>query len=176
MNAQWPQNLGYTLKAAWSCHAEEHLNLSKSGFVSEEDHSGCKPQNIAIGALKGNVLCQIWFKWTYYSADTRTMNAMALFSLYLYFFFTYFNIFSQLANHSLESMQRPRLFPAFFPRYFQSGAMISNNGGDIFPISFSNFLSITVVSLLYKSGILYQWNQYNGAFWWNTFVFPPPWL
>ena len=59
------------------------------------------------------------------------MNAMALFSLYLYFFFTYFNIFSQLANHSLESMQRPRLFPAFFPRYFQSGAMISNNGGDI---------------------------------------------
>ena len=44
---------------------EEHLNLSKSGFVSEEDHSGCKSQNIAIGALKGNVLCQIWFKWTY---------------------------------------------------------------------------------------------------------------
>ena len=92
----------------------------------------------------------------FYSADTRTMNAMALFLLYLYFFFTYFNIFSQLANHSLESMQRSRLFPAFFPRYFQSGAMISNNGGDIFPISFSNFLSITVVSLLYKSGILYQ--------------------
>ena len=44
---------------------EEHLNLSKSGFVSEEDHSGCKFQNIAIRALKGNVLCQIWFKWTY---------------------------------------------------------------------------------------------------------------
>ena len=44
---------------------EEHLNLSKSGFVSEEDHSGCKSQNIAIGALKGKVLCQIWFKWTY---------------------------------------------------------------------------------------------------------------
>ena len=84
------------------------------------------------------------------------MNAMALFSLYLYFFFTYFNIFSQLANHSLESMQRPRLFPAFFPRYFQSGAMISNNGGDIFPIFFSDFLSMTVVSLLYKSGILYH--------------------
>ena len=59
------------------------------------------------------------------------MNAMALFSLYLYFLFTYFTIFSQPANHSLESMQRPRLFPAFFPRYFQSGAMISNNGGDI---------------------------------------------
>ena len=27
---------------------EEHLNLSKSGFVSEEGHSGCKSQNIAI--------------------------------------------------------------------------------------------------------------------------------
>ena len=46
---------------------EEHLNLSKSGFVSEEDHSGCKSQNIAISTLKGNVLCQIWFKWTYYA-------------------------------------------------------------------------------------------------------------
>ena len=44
---------------------EEHLNLSKSGFVSEEGHSGCKSQNITIRALKGNVLCQIWFKWTY---------------------------------------------------------------------------------------------------------------
>ena len=44
---------------------EEHLNLSKSGFVREDDHSGCKSQNIAIRALKGNVLCQIWFKWTY---------------------------------------------------------------------------------------------------------------
>ena len=44
---------------------EEHLNLSKSGFVSEEGHSGFKSQNIAIRALKGNVLCQIWFKWNY---------------------------------------------------------------------------------------------------------------
>ena len=40
---------------------EEHLNLSKSGFVSEEGHSSCKSQNIAITALKENVLCQIWF-------------------------------------------------------------------------------------------------------------------
>ena len=41
---------------------EEHLNLlSKSGFVSEDGHSGCKSQNTAIRALKGNVLCQIWF-------------------------------------------------------------------------------------------------------------------
>ena len=39
---------------------KEHLNLSKSGFVSEEDRSGCKSQNIAISALKGYVLCQIW--------------------------------------------------------------------------------------------------------------------
>ena len=41
---------------------EELLNLSKSGFNSEEDHSGCKFQNIVITALKGNFLCQIWFK------------------------------------------------------------------------------------------------------------------
>ena len=44
---------------------EERLNLSKSGFVSEKGHSGCKAQNIAISPLKGNVLCQVWFKWTY---------------------------------------------------------------------------------------------------------------
>ena len=44
---------------------EEQLYLCKSGFVGEEGHSGCKSQNIAIRALKGNVLCQIWFKWTY---------------------------------------------------------------------------------------------------------------
>ena len=31
----------------------------KSGFVSEEGFSGCKSKNIAIRALKGNVLCQI---------------------------------------------------------------------------------------------------------------------
>ena len=44
---------------------EVHLNLRKSGFVSEEDHSGYKSQNIVIRALKGSVLCQISFKWTY---------------------------------------------------------------------------------------------------------------
>ena len=44
---------------------EKHLNLSKSGFVSEEDQSGSKSQNIAIRALKGSVLCHIWFEWTY---------------------------------------------------------------------------------------------------------------
>ena len=42
---------------------EVHPNLRKSGFVSEEDHSGLKSQNIAIRALKWSVLCQIWFKW-----------------------------------------------------------------------------------------------------------------
>ena len=36
---------------------EEHLNLGKSGFVSEKGHTDCKFQNIAIRALKGNVLC-----------------------------------------------------------------------------------------------------------------------
>ena len=44
---------------------EEHLNLSNLGSVSEEGHSGCKSQNIAIRALKENVPYQIWFKWTY---------------------------------------------------------------------------------------------------------------
>ena len=44
---------------------EENLSLSKSGFVREEVHSGCKSQNIATRALKGIVLSQIWFKWTY---------------------------------------------------------------------------------------------------------------
>ena len=44
---------------------EEHLNLSKSCLVREEDHSDCKSQNITIRALKENVLCQIWFKWRY---------------------------------------------------------------------------------------------------------------
>ena len=44
---------------------EEHLHLTKLGFVSEEGHSVCKSQSIAIRALKGNVLCQIWLKWTY---------------------------------------------------------------------------------------------------------------
>ena len=44
---------------------EKRLNLRKSDFVSEQGHSGCRSQNIAIRALKGHVLSQIWFKWTY---------------------------------------------------------------------------------------------------------------
>ena len=46
-------------------YPKEHLNLRKSGFVSEEGQGGCKSQNIAIRALEGNVLHQIWFKWAY---------------------------------------------------------------------------------------------------------------
>ena len=46
---------GHRLVLESTC-LEEHLNLSKSGFVSEEGHSGCKSQNIAIRALKGNFL------------------------------------------------------------------------------------------------------------------------
>ena len=53
---------------------EEDLNLSKSGFVREEGHSGCKSQNIAIRALKGNVLCRIWFKWTYLSEFSQLLR------------------------------------------------------------------------------------------------------
>ena len=57
--------LGVTNFVLERTYPEEHLNLSKSGFVSEEGHSGCKSQNIAIRALKGNGLCQIWIEWTY---------------------------------------------------------------------------------------------------------------
>ena len=39
------------MKKKWGGH-RENLNLSKSYFVSEEDHSGCKSQNITIRALK----------------------------------------------------------------------------------------------------------------------------
>ena len=56
---------------------EEHLNLSKPGFVSEEGHSGCKSQNIAIRALKGNVLCQMWFKWSTGEVPQRTSSHLA---------------------------------------------------------------------------------------------------
>ena len=38
---------------------EEYLNLNKSGFFSEEGHSGCMSQNITTRALKGNVFCQM---------------------------------------------------------------------------------------------------------------------
>ena len=44
------------------------------------------------------------------------MNAKALFSLYLYFFISYFITFLELANHSREAMRRPRHSPPFFHR------------------------------------------------------------
>ena len=53
------ENWGVTYFVLERTCPEEHLNLSKSGFVSEEGHSGCKSQNIAIRAFKGNVFCQI---------------------------------------------------------------------------------------------------------------------
>ena len=55
---------GQRLRFGETC-PEEHLNLSKSGLVSEEGQGGYKSQNIVIRALKGNVLYQIWFEWTY---------------------------------------------------------------------------------------------------------------
>ena len=57
---------GHPLRFGEKC-PEEHLNLSKLGFVSEEGHSGCKSQNFAIRAFKGTILCQVWFKWTHES-------------------------------------------------------------------------------------------------------------
>ena len=53
------KNWGVTSFVLEKTVSEEHLNLRKSGFVSEEDQSGCKSQNIAIRVLKANVLCQI---------------------------------------------------------------------------------------------------------------------
>ena len=44
---------------------EKYPKSEKSGFVSEQGHSVCKPKNIAIRSLECNVLCQILFKWTY---------------------------------------------------------------------------------------------------------------
>ena len=55
---------GHRLRFGENMPGSTH-NLRKSGFVSEEDLSGYKSQNIAIRALKGSVLCQISFKWTY---------------------------------------------------------------------------------------------------------------
>ena len=54
------------------------------------------------------------------------MNARALFSLYFRFICTFFSLiltfFSELANHSRESIQRPTLFSCLFSSLFQSGA------------------------------------------------------
>ena len=85
-----------------------------------------------------------------------TMNAMYLLCT---FFSLILILFSQTANHSRKSMQRPRLFPTLFSKWchdFKQRRIHFSN-------FFSDFLSITVVPLPYKSGILYQWN-YNCAF------------
>ena len=95
-----------------------------------------------------------------YSADTRTMNAMALFSLYLYFFFTYFIIFFR------TSQSQPRVdatAETFFLVIFKVVPWFQTTAETFFQI-FSDFLSITVFPLLYNGGIFHQWN-YNGAFW-----------
>ena len=69
-NASDPNDNRLLLRSAKNKHINNvinlgDLNLSNSGFISEKDHSGCKSQNIAIRPLEGNVLCQIWFKWSY---------------------------------------------------------------------------------------------------------------
>ena len=78
---------------------EEHLNLSNSGFVSEEVHSGCKSQNTAIRALKGIVLCQIWFKWTYcwFSHDVTKFQTSELLILQTFYFY---DIWEQLKTNT----------------------------------------------------------------------------
>ena len=56
---------------------EEHLNLSKSGFISEEGYSGCKCQNIAIRALKGKLMFFVKYgssgpiKWIQSTGEVR---------------------------------------------------------------------------------------------------------
>ena len=75
------------------------------------------------------------------------MNAKALFSLYLHFFFTYFLTFSKLANHSRESKQRlSHVFCLSKWRrdFTQQRRHFSKN--------FQHFLSITVGPLLPIAG------------------------
>ena len=53
-------------------------NLSKSGFVSEEDHSGSKFQNIATRALKENGLNgPIKRIWSTGEVPSRTSSHLA---------------------------------------------------------------------------------------------------
>ena len=99
----------------------------------------------------------------YYRADTRTMNAMALLSLYLYFFSPFLNIFFR------TSQSQPRVdatvetfFLPFFHVIFKVVPWFQTTAATFFQ-NFSDFLWITVVPLLYNGGIFYQWN-YNGAF------------
>ena len=103
-----------------------------------------------------------------YSADTQTINAKFLFSLYLYFFFHLFSYFFQSKPITAASQSNGQdIFPAFFPHYFQSGTVISYNGRDIFS-NFSVFFINYGRSTHYNSGIFYKWN-YNGSFWQKYF-------
>ena len=52
---------------------------------------------------------------TFYSADTRTMNAKALFSLYLHFFITYFITFFRTSQSQPRGDATAETFSAFFP-------------------------------------------------------------
>ena len=86
-----------------------------------------------------------------YRMDPQTMKVKALFSLYLYFFHLLFTATSQGSGQDL--------FPAFLPRYFQSGAVILHN---------CKFLRVfyqpRLVRFLQSLDICYQWN-YNGGLW-----------
>ena len=50
-----------------------------------------------------------------------------IFTLFVLFFKLILLLYSELANHIHPSMQRPRRFSTFFPRYFQSGAVIQSH-------------------------------------------------
>ena len=63
--SEMKKNWGVTDFVSEKTCPEKNLNLSKSGFLSEEDQTGCKSQNLKVSALKGSVLCQIWFELTY---------------------------------------------------------------------------------------------------------------
>ena len=71
-------------------------------------------------------------------------------------FFTYFDILSELANNSRESMQRPRLFSCLFSTLFSKWCHDFKQRRRHFSKSFPIFLSNSVVPLLYNSGIFYQ--------------------
>ena len=78
---------------------KEHLNLGKSGFDSEEGHSGCKSQNIAIegfggkravGILRKIELCQKRSKFRMQFCLGVLNNILHVFSLKLASFLRYY--------------------------------------------------------------------------------------
>ena len=103
------------------------------------------------------------------------MSAMALFSLYLYFFFTYFNIFfpTNQSQPRLDTTAETFFLP-FFHAIFEVVPLFQTTAETFFQL-FSDFLSLTVVLLLYKSEILTSETIMalsDGI----LHVFPPPWL